>query len=66
MTSAAPVYEGLGILIKYLGGDVRFETTECCVFVGDSLPEVTVADRLRLQALGWFSSAEYNCWALFT
>ena len=65
MATMLSVLEGLEILLE-AGGDDEFDARDEVVYAGEPGVEVTVQQRLVLEQLGWFVSADSGRWAKFT
>jgi len=65
MATIVSTLEALEILME-AGGDGDVDAEDEVVYAGERDVEVTVLQRLRLEQLGWFVSAETGRWAVFT
>lgn len=66
MTTLATIIEGLTILQRYAPAS---QDVTCAhdILLAPAVPKERMQpdDLARLEALGWFVSGEYDCWAYF-
>jgi len=65
MATMLSVLEGLEILLE-AGGDGDVDAEDEVIYAGERDVAVTVQQRLVLEQLGWFVSAETGRWTKFT
>ena len=65
MATMLSVLEGLEILLE-AGGDGDVDAEDEIIYAGEPGVAPPVMDRLRLEQLGWFVSAETGRWCTFT
>jgi len=59
------IFEGLKILMNY--GNADFTAAHDQIYTGstESVTDMGARDKKKLEELGWFLSARFDCWSHF-